>query len=84
MSYLHYVLPATITFLVALYAFFQDTTASKVSTLNWAFVLVTGLLWPITLPFIIWKKLLVLFNMSRKDQKDGVEIKFRRSHTIWY
>ena len=57
MSYLYYVLPAVITFLIALYAFFKDAAAVKTSVLNWTFVIVTGLLWPITLPFIISSKL---------------------------
>lgn len=74
MSYLYYVLPATITFLVALYAFFKDTAASKTSVLNWSFVIVTGLLWPITLPFIIWKKVLSFF---KRDDAD-----FEQSHTV--
>ncbi len=76
MSYLYYVLPATLTFLIALYAFFKDADASKTSALNWAFVIVAGLLWPITLPFIVWKKLVSLFN------PDDVGLKFRRSHTV--
>ncbi|MBT9315593.1 hypothetical protein [Leptothoe spongobia] len=76
MSYLYYVLPATVTFLIALSAFFRDTAASKTSVLNWAFVIVAGLLWPITLPFIIWKKLSSLFI------QDEVKFVFRRSHTV--
>ncbi|MEM6252409.1 MAG: hypothetical protein AAF821_05750 [Cyanobacteria bacterium P01_D01_bin.156] len=64
MSYLHYVVPAVGTFSIALYAFFKDSEASKSSFLNWSFVVVTGLLWPITLPFIIWKKLLAFFNQE--------------------
>lgn len=78
MSYLYYVLPAAFTFLIALYAFFKDTEASKGSLLNWAFVIITGLLWPLTLPFIVWKKLSSLFQID----KDGITIKFKRSHTI--
>ena len=64
MSYLYYALPATLTFLIALYAFFRDANASKTSVLNWAFVFVSGLLWPLTLPFIVWKKLSSLFNLK--------------------
>lgn len=81
MSYLYYVLPATLTFLIALYAFFKDAAASKASLLNWAFVIVAGLLWPITLPFIVWKKLLLLFKGPDLNQ-DDIELKFRRSHTV--
>lgn len=77
MSYLYYVLPAVTAFLIALYAFFNDTAASKTSVLNWAFVIVTGLLWPITLPFIVWKKLSALFF-----KQGDIELNFRRSHTI--
>lgn len=73
MSYLYYWLPATVTFLIALSAFFRDKAASKTSVLNWAFVIVAGLLWPVTLPFIVWKKLLSLFT---QDDVGGV---FRRS-----
>ncbi|MGD1952202.1 MAG: hypothetical protein ACFB14_21520 [Leptolyngbyaceae cyanobacterium] len=73
MSYLYYALPATLTFLIALYAFFKDTDASKTSVLNWAFIVVSGLLWPLTLPFIVWKKLLSL--LALKD----IEARFRRS-----
>ena len=68
MSYLYYVLPAVITFLIALYAFFKDTAASKTSVLNWSFVIVSGLLWPITLPFIVWKKLLAAFRQDEVGQ----------------
>lgn len=82
MSYLHYVLPATLTFLIAVYAFFRDTEASKGSILNWTFVLVTGLLWPITLPFIIWKKLSTFLSLGRAEHKDELGFKFRQSHTI--
>ncbi|MEM1252417.1 MAG: hypothetical protein AAGI69_08280 [Cyanobacteria bacterium P01_H01_bin.21] len=64
MSYLYYVLPATLTFLIALYAFFRDTNASKTSVLNWSFVFMSGLLWPLTLPFIVWKKLSSLFGLK--------------------
>ncbi|MEM1238696.1 MAG: hypothetical protein AAGI45_02540 [Cyanobacteria bacterium P01_H01_bin.26] len=60
MSYLYYVLPAAITFSIALLAFFRDADASKTSVLNWSFVIIVGLLWPLTLPFIIWKRLLAL------------------------
>lgn len=74
MSYLQYVAPAAITFLIALYAFYRDVKASKTSVLNWAFVIAVGLLWPITLPFIVWKRLLSLFS------QDDVEIMLRRSH----
>ena len=77
MNYLYYVLPAAITCLIALYAFFKDTDASKTSVLNWAFVIVTGLLWPVTLPFIVWKKLLSLFT------PDDVELKLRRSYIVY-
>lgn len=83
MSYLYYVFPAAITFLVALYAFFQDNAASKRSGLNWAFVVVTGVLWPITLPFIIWKKLSSLFRQEHTEftfsPHTAVE---QQSHTI--
>ncbi|MGD1855789.1 MAG: hypothetical protein ACFB2W_16235 [Leptolyngbyaceae cyanobacterium] len=64
MSYLYYVLPATVTFLIALSAFFRDTAASKKSVFNWVFVVVAALLWPLTLPFIVWKKLLSVFNQT--------------------
>ncbi|NEP58971.1 MAG: hypothetical protein F6K31_18445 [Symploca sp. SIO2G7] len=76
MSYLHYVVPAAITFLITLYAFLKDTNAPKNNGLNWAFVIVTGLLWPITLPFIIWKRLSSLFKLN------SAEISFRRHHWI--
>lgn len=76
MSYLHYVLPAAITCLIALYAFLRDTDASKKSALNWAFVIVASLLWPITLPFIVWKRLLSLFT------PDNVDLKLRRSYIV--
>lgn len=67
MSYLHYVVPAGLTILIALYAFFKDSEASKASVLNWSFVIVSGLLWPITLPFIIWKRLITLFSGERLE-----------------
>jgi hypothetical protein len=82
MSYLYYVLPATMTSLIVLYAFFKDTTASKASVLNWAFVIVAGGLWPITLPFIVWKKLSSLFSQKQDSNQDEIEYKFRQSHTI--
>ncbi|NEQ53791.1 MAG: hypothetical protein F6K11_27280 [Leptolyngbya sp. SIO3F4] len=76
MSYLYYVLPATVTFVIVLSAFFRDKAASKTSVLNWAFVLVAGALWPITLPFIVWKKLVSLFT------QDNVEVIFRRNPIV--
>ncbi|MBE9066970.1 hypothetical protein IQ260_09915 [Leptolyngbya cf. ectocarpi LEGE 11479] len=76
MSYLQYVAPAAITFLIALYAFFKDAKASKASVLNWAFVITVGLLWPITLPFIVWKRLLLIFS------QDDVEVMLRSSHLV--
>ena len=83
MSYLYYVLPATVTLLIALYAFFRDKAASKASGLNWAFVIVTGVLWPITLPFIIWKKLSSLFSQEHTvfTFRPHTVIE-RQSHTI--
>ena len=77
MSYLHYVVPAVVTFLIALYAFFKDAEASKGSVLNWAFVVVTGLLWPLTLPFIVWKRLASLFHLDR------TEAGLRRHYLVW-
>ena len=77
MSYLHYVVPAIVTFLIALYAFFKDAEADKTLGLNWAFVIVTGLLWPITLPFIVWKKLASFFHLDR------TEAGLRRHHLVW-
>lgn len=83
MSYLYYVLPTTITFLIAFYAFFKDKDASKTSGLNWAFVVVAGLLWPITLPFIIWKKLSSLFKQERTEVTFSLStIVGRHSHTV--
>lgn len=83
MSYLYYVLPAAVTLLIALYAFFKDDAASKTSGLNWAFVVVTGVLWPITLPFIIWKRLSSLFRQEHTaftvSPRAVVE---QQSHTI--
>lgn len=76
MSYLQYVAPATITFLIALYAFFKDAKASKANVLNWTFVIAVGLLWPITLPFIVWKRLLLLFS------QDDIEVMLRGSHLV--
>ncbi len=75
MRFLYYALPATITFLIALYAFFKDTAASKVSVLNWSFVVVTGLLWPITLPFIVWKKLRSRQNSVVDPEDAAFEVK---------
>lgn len=76
MSFLYYALPAIVTFLIALYAFFKDTAASKASVLNWTFVIVAGLIWPLTLPFIVWKKL------SSNLKLDNAGFKFKRSHTV--
>lgn len=76
MSYLQYVAPAAITFSIALYAFLKDVKASKASVLNWVFVITVGLLWPITLPFIVWKRLLLLSG------QDDVEVMLRRSHLV--
>lgn len=76
MSYLQYLVPAAITGLLALYAFFKDAKASKSSVLNWAFVAAVGLLWPITLPFILWKRLLLLFS------QDDIEATFSSSHLV--
>lgn len=57
MSYWYYFLPAGAAWFIALWAFSQDDTAAKTSPLNWIFVLAVGLLWPVTLPAIIWKQL---------------------------
>ena len=67
MSYLYYVLPAAITFSIALLAFFRDSDASKTSVLNWSFVIIVVLPWPLTLPFIIWKRLLALSTESSSN-----------------
>ena len=75
MSFLYYALPAAITFLIALYAFFKDTAASKASVLNWSFVVVAGLLWPITLPFIVWKRLRSRQTSVVKPEDAGFEVK---------
>lgn len=65
MSYLYYAVPAGITFLIALVAFLKDTGASKASVFNWLFLVVVGLLWPLTLPFIVGKRLLSLFQSEK-------------------
>ncbi|EKV01137.1 hypothetical protein Lepto7375DRAFT_3280 [Leptolyngbya sp. PCC 7375] len=75
MSYLYYLLPTMLTFLIALFAFFRDTAASKRSILNWAFVIVAGILWPITLPFIFWKNIVSRFSVN-----SDVAFDFKRIH----
>ncbi|MEO0866985.1 MAG: hypothetical protein AAFY17_00795 [Cyanobacteria bacterium J06642_11] len=74
MSYLPYVVPAGLTILIALYAFFKDAEASKSSALNWSFILIAGVLWPITLPFIVWKRLLMLFK------RESIEVQLEYSY----
>lgn len=83
MSYLYYVLPATLAFLMALYAFLKDDESSKASALNWVFILVTGVLWPITLPFILWKRFLLLFKpVDVKGTFKQIYMLERRIHII--
>ncbi len=48
---------ASLTFALILAAFLKDSTAVKRNLNAWLFVLVSSLLWPITLPFIISSKL---------------------------
>ncbi|MGB7086577.1 MAG: hypothetical protein WBD47_13560 [Phormidesmis sp.] len=47
---------AGITFLVVMNAFLKDREASKNSASAWIFIGLATLLWPVTLPFIINRK----------------------------
>ena len=48
--------------------FLEDPTASKKDVTNWAFVIVTVALWPITVPFMINAKILrpLQYRLSQK------------------
>ena len=59
---------AGITFTIVLQAFLKDSQASKRDAKAWLFVLIAALLWPITLPFIIRRKLQIIVKPPQLSQ----------------
>ncbi|NEP18001.1 MAG: hypothetical protein F6J97_14030 [Leptolyngbya sp. SIO4C1] len=53
----YYVIPAVTVFFIVLIAFLLDSTTPKTNRTAWLFVFVAAALWPVTLPFILWKKI---------------------------
>ncbi|MEO0541814.1 MAG: hypothetical protein AAFZ80_13270 [Cyanobacteria bacterium P01_A01_bin.105] len=66
MFFVYYGLPAIVVFFVALDAFVRDTEAPKNRPFDWAFIVIAALLWPITGPFIVWKKVTRLWAKPQK------------------
>ncbi len=73
----YYGIPASIVFVVALSAFLQDAGTPKNRPFDWFFIVVTALLWPVTAPFIVWKKVSRRLNQPRKAQ----EVRFSTDDT---
>ncbi|MEO1589775.1 MAG: hypothetical protein AAFU71_00645 [Cyanobacteria bacterium J06632_22] len=69
----YYGIPAGIVFLVALSAYLRDTAVPKNRPFDWLFILVTALLWPVTAPFIAWKKVTAL--LADPPKNEGVELR---------
>ena len=61
---------AGVTLTIVLQAFLKDSQASKRDAKAWLFVLIASLLWPITLPFIIRRKLRNLIQPPQLSQGD--------------
>lgn len=51
-----YCLPATLVFAIALHTLLQYAAASEIDRETWIWITAAALLWPVTLPSIIWKK----------------------------
>ncbi|MBD2257009.1 hypothetical protein [Pseudanabaena sp. FACHB-2040] len=51
-----YLIPATLVFAIALRTLMRDVTASKADVETWICFTVAALLWPLTLPAILYKK----------------------------
>ena len=51
-----YFIPATLVFAIALQTLLQDADASKTDVETWVCFVVAALLWPLTLPAILYKK----------------------------
>ncbi len=66
-----------ITFLIVSSALLKDDSADKRSAFIWLFVLVTALIWPITLPFIISSK---LRTYKERSQRSSTESQVDLSH----
>ena len=65
---------AGITFTIVLQAFLKDFQASKRDAKAWLFILIAALLWPITLPFIIRRKLRNIVKPLQLSQGDMPKI----------
>ena len=52
-----YLILSGLTFSVVLQAFIKDRHAPKTEMMAWAFIIITAIIWPVTLPFIISSKL---------------------------
>ena len=59
---LYYSIPAGLVLIITLSAYWRDQTIPKTRPFDWFFIAVTTLLWPLTAPFIVWKKLVTLRN----------------------
>lgn len=62
----YYGIPASVVFVVALSAFWLDAATPKNRPSDWAFIGLVALLWPVTAPFIVWKKVSKHFNQQSK------------------
>jgi hypothetical protein len=66
----YYALPAGVVFLIVLSAFLVDQTTPKTNVRAWLFVVIATLIWPVTLPFIVWKKVLVPLGKKLPEGSD--------------
>jgi uncharacterized membrane protein len=62
-----YLVGATLTFSILLNAFYKDTTTSKTDVVSWLVLFVATLIWFITLPGILKKKLQPLKTASSES-----------------
>ncbi|HEY9763279.1 MAG TPA: hypothetical protein V6D07_12190 [Trichocoleus sp.] len=53
---LFYFTPATLVVAIALQTLMQSGASSKPDGETWMFILLAAVLWPVTLPSILWKK----------------------------
>ena len=70
----YYGIPAGIVFCVVLSAYLRDTATPKNRPFDWFFIVVVTLLWPVTAPSMVWKKVTTLLKARSQRQKSSASI----------
>ncbi|MGF1498849.1 MAG: hypothetical protein ACFB8W_18785 [Elainellaceae cyanobacterium] len=73
-----FLLPASVTFAIALYAFLTDQTTPNTHMLSWITVAAATIMWPITLPTML-RQHYIRFSANRGYASTELSVEFRVS-----